>query len=97
MAQEDVVDSSTLGLVLAVGALLTVTCVIGVQALYFAGERHELNAKQVTPRAAELTDLHALQRGQLEQIRVVDKDKSRVSVPIDLAMEIIRKENAKAR
>lgn len=94
MAQEDYVDTKTLGLVLGVGAILTLVTVVGVQALYFAGERHEYERKEVRRRYYELTDVTAEQRAALEEYEVVDPERGIVSIPIERAMELVRKERA---
>lgn len=96
MAQEDVIDVPRLFLVGAISVILTCVAIVGVQALYHAFEQAEHVRKEEQHRPAEIQVVTEEQRGRLNEWRVLERDAAAgpeiVAIPIDRAMEMVRKE-----
>jgi hypothetical protein len=64
---------------------------------WFKGAKdHEIDEKQAMLQTTELNQLHAQENEVLSSYKWVDKEKGRVQIPIDRAMELIAKEHENA-
>lgn len=96
MAQQDVIDTPRLLLSFALGVLLTIALVIGVQALYLAGQQQETARKDLAAPPTEITGVVLAQREGLASSKVVseraDGTPEKVQIPIERAMHYVVKE-----
>jgi hypothetical protein len=88
-AEPDALDVPKLVTLIGAGVALTILSVVGMQALYWAGEREQFEIKEIPHVPAELVDLEAAQRTALQQADWVDKEKGKVQIPIDTAKKLV--------
>ncbi len=69
-----------------VSALLLVEVVVVTQAYFYNAQEQELVAKQVSQPFWELSEILLGQQAELNGYRWVDREKQRVSIPIDRAI-----------
>ena len=71
----------------AISTILLVELVVVTQAYFYNAQEAEIVAKQVNQPSWELSDIILGQQTTLNSYRWVDRDKQRVSIPIDQAIE----------
>lgn len=71
-----------------VGAVLVFVMAVGLQALFYSEQRHELDRKVVSKAPEPLVRLAAEQQEKLHSYRWVDARAKVVAIPIDRAMEL---------
>ncbi|MDB5048680.1 MAG: hypothetical protein JWO30_1751 [Fibrobacteres bacterium] len=75
-------------------AVIGLVVFFGISIAWFKGAKdRELDEKQSVFQTSELNELHAKEGEILTSYKWVDKDKGRVQIPIDKAMELIAKEH----
>ncbi len=70
-----------------VAVILLAEIVVVAQAYYYNLQEREIAAKQIAPPIWELADLRTAQQAELNSFRWADRDRLRVAVPIDLAIQ----------
>jgi hypothetical protein len=94
MAEKDVVDNSTLLLVVGAGTILTVATIFAVQGLFHWGADRDFERKNsIVPR--EIQELRDKQSQTLAGYRVVDANQKRFAIPIDRAMDLVAQEQGR--
>ncbi len=95
MATRQDVNAPLLGTIGAVGILLILIVIIGLQAWFHAEQNHEIARKFDNTPVAWLQSLKMEQEHRLQTGRWVNRDKGVVQIPIDQAMDLIVKEHGK--
>jgi hypothetical protein len=68
-------------------AVLLVEIVVVAQAYFYNAQEAEIAVKQLSQPSWELSDLLLAQQSELNSYRWVDREKQRVSIPIDRAIQ----------
>jgi len=94
MVEPEGINNRTIGWLVGAGALITLVSVIYTQALF-----HDIQNKNFAEKAEAVTgayarDITGPQREKLTQYLWRDKEKQRVSIPIERAMELVTAEQA---
>ncbi len=89
MATRQDVNSPLLITIGAIGAILVLTIIVGVQAWYTSALNEETARKDAASPNVWLDNLHAEQQANLNKERWIDRDKKIVQIPIERAMELI--------
>ena len=79
-----------LGLLVTIGlisAILLVEVVVITQAYFYNSQEAQMLVKQIQPPSWELSDILLGQQASLNRYAWVDREKQRVSIPIDLAIQ----------
>lgn len=74
------------------GALLTMTIVLALQVLYYSAANEQFERKVIQAPATQSDTLLAEQAVKLTRYDWVDRQKNKVMIPIDRAMELVVKE-----
>lgn len=78
---------SLLAVIGVVSALLLLEIVVITEAYFYNIQEEEIIAKQVERPVQELRELEFRQQAELNSYRWVDRERRRVSIPIDRAIE----------
>lgn len=70
----------------AISGLLLIEIVVVAQAYFYNVQEEEIVAKQISQPSWELSELVVGQQAELNSYRWVDREKQRVSIPIDRAI-----------
>ena len=89
MAGEDGVDTTTLGTVAIVGAILTAVLIIVLQGLYQRLAHEEAQNKIVVHAGVVAQRALAAQQGELSAFSWIDREQGRVRIPLELAKKKI--------
>jgi hypothetical protein len=81
--KHDDLNFPLLAVIGVISTLLLVEIVVVTQAYFYNSQEEEIVAKQVSQPSWELSDLVSSQQTELNSYRWVDRDKQRVSIPID--------------
>ena len=88
----DGIDSQTLTIIALFGAAVTFVLIVGVQVLFYRMQKTDFQHKVIEPGCADLKAAVTEQRTQLDQYKWVDRDKGRVMIPIERAMDLTVRE-----
>lgn len=95
MVEQDNLDVPMIVTAGVVSVVLTVFSIIGVQALYANFASAEMDRKVTTRPTFESNSKLAEQDAKLAQYGWADREKGKVVIPIERAMDRIAKESAK--
>ena len=96
MAQQDVIDVPKLILSFVLGVFITITMIMGAQALYLWGQESETSRKDHSNPYAHLTKVTADARADLASSAVVSENggtPDKVQIPIERAMHYVIEEH----
>lgn len=79
-----------------VGAILLFVVVVVIQAVFYAAERAENQAKVVAAPSEELASARAAQLETLHSYRWIDEKSGVVGIPVERAMELMVRERPAA-
>lgn len=88
-------DIKLLAVIGLISVLLVLEIVVVTQAYFYNVQEEEIAAKQVRQPSWELSDLLLQQQAELNSYRWVDREKQRVSIPIDRAIQRFVEEEAR--
>lgn len=88
----DGIDSQTLTIIALFGAAVTFVLIIGVQVLFYRMQKADFQHKVIEAGCADLKAAVTEQHAQLDQYKWVDRDKGRVMIPIERAMDLTVRE-----
>jgi hypothetical protein len=80
-----------------IGACLVFVMTVGLQALFYVEQRHEIDRKVTNQAPEAVTRLAAEQQEKLHSYRWVDARAGIAAIPIDRAMELTIREIARGR
>ena len=89
MAQQDLVDTPRLTLIVGSGTLITIATIFAVQALFHWGEQQAFIEKNDATQPRELTQVRAHGAEMLTKYGVANHDKQRYVIPIERAMQLM--------
>jgi len=96
MAQQDVIDLPKLFLSFALGVFVTITMIIGAQALYLWGQEVETDNKDLAGPPREITKVMSEADAGLQASAVVTTGANgapeKVTIPIDRAIDYVIRE-----
>jgi hypothetical protein len=79
-------DIALLAVIGVVFTLVLIAVVVAAQAYFYNSQEEEMIAKQLSQPSWELGEILAGQQAELHSYRWADREKQRVSIPIDQAM-----------
>ena len=92
MAQREQANVPLLMTIGAVSGILMLVLAIGIQAWFLREVQLEVASKWDGVPTQPITDLKIRQQTNISTYRWVDKDKKRVAIPIEEAMQIVAKQ-----
>lgn len=75
-----------LAVIAVISGLLLLEIVVATQAYFYNYQEQEIVAKQISQPSWELSEIIAGQQAELNSYRWVDREKKRVSIPVDRAI-----------
>jgi hypothetical protein len=95
MVEPEGINNRTIGVLVVVGALLTLVTIVFTDALFHRIQRDDAAEKALGMTGLYARDIAAPQLEKLSQYLWRDKEKQRVSIPIERAMELVVVEQAR--
>ncbi len=92
-SHRDDLNTPMIALIGFLSAILLFVLIIAMQVVYYDIHDAAFNAKVVSQRPAELTKVVTEQQEKLNTYRWVNEASGTVAIPIDVAMNLIIKEN----
>ncbi len=96
MVQSDDIKTWKIALAGAVGAISVLVIVLALQVVYYHAVAAQFVEKEVNPPLIETQAAMSRQQDKLLQCQWIDREKGVVSIPIDIAMELVVREGGKA-
>ena len=89
MERYDDINTPMVAVIGLVSVILTFALIVGIQVLYHNFEQAEVQRKVVDAPSLEADNLMAEQEAQLNRYGWIDREKGKVAIPIDRAMEFV--------